>query len=249
MKENRFTSQNYWEEYYKNGNTQVSEIIKICSAYDVLWVKLINSFSGTPLNIVEIGAYPGRYLAYLAAKFNLHPTALDYNTDKSKLEETFELMKVASYDIIQTDFLNYIPVKKYDIVISNGFIEHFEDYNSIVKKHAALLNEGGTLLIMVPNKRYVRKWFDWLCDYDNLKIHNTECMSKQVFNNFAVDNNLSVIDIGYFGSFAYNVHHSLNLVQQLIYHCTRFLFKNVNPFISKNTNKYFSSILYGIYKK
>jgi 2-polyprenyl-3-methyl-5-hydroxy-6-metoxy-1,4-benzoquinol methylase len=246
-----FTTQNYWENYYEKSAIEVKQVNAICGMYDPLWDKLVNENKSTAKSktLIEVGAYPGRYLAYLSKKFNLIPTALDYNSDKSKIEETFKKFNITEFEILIADFIKYTNEKKYDIVISNGFIEHFEDYHSIVKKHSELLKEGGTMLIMVPNKRYVRKWFDWLCDYDNLKIHNTKCMSKNEFKNFASDNNLKVIAIGYFGSFAYNVHQSLNLAQNFIYQSTRFFFRKVNPYISKNPNKYFSSVLYGIYKK
>lgn len=245
------TSKSYWETYYEKSGVEVKHVNGICSVYDPLWKVLIasNSNTNTPKTIIEIGAYPGRYLAYLSKKYQLYPTALDYNSDKSKIEETFRKFDITEYEILVEDFTTFKSEKKFDIVISNGFIEHFEDYNSIVRKHGELLKDGGTMLIMVPNKRYFRKWYDWLCDYDNLKIHNTKCMSKSKFKEFASDNNLQIIDISYFGSFAYNVHQSLNILQNFIYQSTRFIFKRANPFISKKPNKYFSSILFGIYKK
>lgn len=86
---------------------------------------MIKACSGKPEFIIEIGAYPGRHLAYLAAKYNLHPTALDYNSDRFKIEESFEVMGVSNYNITQADFLQHETTEKYDVLISNGFIEHF----------------------------------------------------------------------------------------------------------------------------
>lgn len=244
-----FTSKNYWEVYYSKSNTEVKDVIAICSVYDSLWDKMIQSSTTKPETIIEIGAYPGRYLAYLSKKYNLIPTAIDYNSDKSKIEQTFQKFDISKYEIISQDFTTFKCDVKYDIVISNGFIEHFEDFKAIVKRQSELLNIGGSMLIMVPNKRYFRKWFDWFCDYENLKIHNTKCMSKGKFEDFAKDNNLQIISIDYFGSFAYNVHQPLNLFQKIIYKMVRLIFKKLNPTIAQKPNKYFSSTLYGIYKK
>jgi cyclopropane fatty-acyl-phospholipid synthase-like methyltransferase len=244
----KFPTQNYWEGYYQTSSAEIEQVKAICSVYDSLWDKLITS-NDNPRTIIEIGAYPGRYLAYLSQKYDLIPTALDYNPDKSKIEETFQNFGIHNYEILVSDFQKLNNDKKYDIVISNGFIEHFDNYKLIFKKHGDLLNEGGTMLIMVPNKRYFRKWFDWICDLDNLKIHNTKCMSRKELHALASDNNLQIIVIDYFGVFAFNVHQSLNLFQKVIYKITRIIFRKLNPYIAAKPNKYFSSVLYGIYKK
>lgn len=71
-----------------------------------------NKSTAKSKTIIEVGAYPGRYLAYLSKKFNLIPTALDYNSDKSKIEETFKKFNITEFEILIADFIKYTNEKK-----------------------------------------------------------------------------------------------------------------------------------------
>lgn len=247
---NKLTSQNYWESYYKNPVISKDQIIAICSAYDQFWKKIISANKSDSIQtILEIGGYPGRYLAYLASKFNLMPTSIDFNSDREKIDQVMKAFDVTDYSVIQTDFLTHQPTDQYDIVISNGFIEHFENFEQVMDKHVAYLKKGGTMLIMIPNKRWLRKWYGFLVDYRNLKAHNLKSMRKKVFIDFAVRNDLELLDFSYFGGFAFNPHQKLNIIQQLIYKTTRFVFKRINPFLEKKPNALFSSSIIACYRK
>lgn len=245
----KLTDQNYWEKYYSKSITQKNQISTIVSEYNQYWdILLSNNETNPPKTIIEIGGYPGRYLAYLSDKYNLTPTCLDFNSDKSKIEESMHSFGVENYNIIQADIYEYVPKEKYDIVISNGFIEHFENYDKILDKHKLFLKDGGTMLVMIPNKRWLRKWYGYLVDYKNLKAHNLKCMKKSTFTDFAKRSGLQLVCLDYFSGFPFSVHQKLNPIQKLIYIPTRLLFKKINPFLAKHPSKFYSSSLISIYK-
>ncbi len=75
ISESRLTSREYWEQYYQKTRIKPEDIVRVCSAYDSIWDRFYQTPSHPPQTILEIGAYPGRYIAYLAAKYHLHPTA------------------------------------------------------------------------------------------------------------------------------------------------------------------------------
>jgi SAM-dependent methyltransferase len=246
----RLTNQNYWENYYKNSVSEKSQIERIVSEYDKYWELLVKCNQNVPpKDIIEIGGYPGRYLAYLGCKYNLVPTSLDYNSDISKIKEVMSYFDVKEFDIIQADIFNYKPIKQFDIVFSNGFIEHFDDYNEVLNKHLSYLKNGGTLLVMVPNKRWLRKWYGYLVDYKNLKSHNLKSMRKKVFIDFAYQNGLELLSLEYFGGFSYTLHHKPNIIQKIIYKMVRFIFIKLNPYIKSKPNRYFSSVLIAVFRK
>lgn len=246
----RLTDQKYWEKYYSNAQTQKNQIISVVSNYDKYWDILIeNNENKNKKTIVELGGYPGRFLAYLSHKYNLSPTCLDFNSDKGKIEQSMKAFDIVDYDIIQADILNFEPKIKYDIVISNGFIEHFKDFETVLNNHNLYLKDGGTMLVMIPNKRWLRKWYGYLVDYKNLKAHNLKCMDKSIFKNFAKKNNYQLLENTYFSGFPYSVHQKLNFFQKIIYHLTRLIFKKINPFLERNPSKFYSSSLISIYKK
>jgi SAM-dependent methyltransferase len=140
-------------------------------------------------------------------------------------------------------------MKKYDIVFSNGFIEHFEQFDNVLDKHVNYLKDGGTLLVMVPNKRWFRKWYGYLVDYKNLKAHNLKSMKKSVFIDFGKRNDLELLNLEYFGGFQYSLHHNPNLIQKIIYKLVKLFFTQINPYIKSHPTKYFSSVLIAVYKK
>ena len=120
----------------------------------------------------------------------------------------------------------------------------------ILDKHVNLLKPGGKLLVMIPNKRYLRKFYGYLCDYENLKAHNLKCMSKYAFREFSKRNNLKIIRLQYFGGFPFQVHQKLNLFQKCIYKSVRIVFKfYINPYLEKSPSKYLSANLIGIFEK
>ena len=245
----KLTIKEYWEKYYKDSNIERDHIVKVCSAYDSFWETLLSP-NATNKTLIEIGGYPGRYLAYLGYKYRIKPTCFDYNSDTKVVSETFHSLGIKDYEIIQQDFTSYKVTSQYDYVISNGFIEHFKDFNSIMDQHVKFLKPGGKLLIMVPNKRYLRKIYGYLCDYQNLKIHNLKCMSKKVFRQFATRNNLNVERLEYFSGFPFAVHQDLNVFQKIIFKVTRQIFKfHLNPYLEKNPSKFLSACLIGIFEK
>lgn len=249
MSDNKLTSQSYWETYYKAQHTDKTHIVNVCSFYNAFWNKLISE-KGTGKTLIEIGGYPGRYLAYLASEYGVLPTCLDYNSNVSQIEDSFKTMEVEDFEIIKADFTKHQPEKLYDYVISNGFIEHFENYDEILDLHCKYLKPGGKMLIMIPNKRYLRKVYGYLCDYKNLKIHNLKCMKLSVFKNFSKRNNLNTKTLQYYGGFPFSVHQKLNFFQKVIHKGMRFIFKGrINNYLIKHPSKYFSATIIGVFEK
>ena len=249
MSDKKLTTESYWENYYKHNHTDKAHIVNICSYYDEFWDKLISSEEENK-TLIEIGGYPGRYLAYLASKYNVIPTCLDYNSSKIQIEATFKTMGVENYNIIQTDFTTYSPNFSYDYVISNGFIEHFKNFEDILDMHIPFLNGKGRLLVMIPNMRGYIKLYKFLVDKKNLDIHNLKSMSLNIFREFAKRNNLKIMHLSYFGDFPHSVHQDLNILQKMIYKCHQIFFKKVgNKLVNKYPSKFYSSGIIGIFEK
>lgn len=249
IKENALTTKKYWEAYYKHNHANKKHIISVCSYYDRFWDEFIGENSKDK-TLIEIGGFPGRYLAYLSSKYGLEPTCLDYNSDVSQIESTFEIMGVDNYHIIQEDFTKFKPTQKYDYMISNGFIEHFKNFNEILDFHVQYLKPKGKMLIMIPNMKGYIRFYKYLVDYKNLKIHNLRCMSLSVFNEFAKHNNLRIIHLDYYGGFPYNVHQKLNIIQKVIYKGHWYIFKKwLNKKLIKKPSPYFSSSIIAIFEQ
>ena len=245
----KLTTKEYWESYYKHSHVNKEHIMTVCSYYDKIWDVFIKASSKTK-SLIEIGGFPGRYLGYLASKYQLEPTCLDYNSDVTQIEGSFNLMDVPVYHIIQEDFTKYVPEKKYDYVMSNGFMEHFENYDEILDLHVKYMADNGRLFVMIPNMKGYVQFYKYLVDYKNLKVHNLKCMRLKVFEDFAKRHNLSILHLDYFGGFPLGVHQKSNLIQKLIYKGHRLIFKYyANDRLKKHPSKYFSSAIIAIFEK
>lgn len=245
----KLTSKAYWETYYNHNHTDRKHITTVCSYYDKLWEIFIRPNSKSK-RFIEIGGFPGRYLAYLSSKYQLRPTCLDYNSDTTQIEGSFEVMDVNDYDILQKDFTTYKPVERYDYVMSNGFIEHFKDYDHILDLHVDYMNDNGRLMVMIPNMKGYVKLYKYMVDIKNLKVHNLKCMRLKVFKDFAKRHNLSILHLDYYGGFPLGVHQKNNFLQKLIFKGHRLIFKYfANDWLKKHPSKYFSSAIVAIFEK
>ena len=243
------TDKKYWEDYYEQSNTERTEITRICSRYDYLFDMLVAASDQPPKTIIEIGAYPGRFLSYLSSKYLLEATALDFNSDTSKISDSFTSMGGVLKEILQADFFQYKPTQKYDLVLSIGFIEHFINYDDVLDRHLSYLKPGGAMLIMVPNKRFLRKYYGLLVDRANLRAHNLKCMKVKVFRDFASRNGLVIRSLSYYGGFAYKVHQNLNLPQKVLYKVIRALSGKLNPFFESHPSPFYSGSIVAIFHK
>lgn len=243
------TSKKYWQDYYQASSEDKQLIIKICGAFNYHWDIMIKSCNQPPQTVLEIGAFPGRYLGYVASRYNLKATGLDFNPDEEKVKRSMIAMGIPDFDYICSDFLLHTQQQKFDVVFSNGFIEHFSNYDEVLDKHVAYLNDGGSLLVMIPNKRYLRKVYGYLLDYENLKAHNLKCMNLDMFRSFAKRNKLTTRYLSYYGGFAFKVHQPLALWQRVLYKPIRFVSKKLEGVLSKNPSKWYSGTIIAVFTK
>jgi hypothetical protein len=245
----KLTTQQYWEKYYSNSYSNKKRIVSVCSYYDVFWNIFIQD-KNEKQSLIEIGGFPGRFLAYLSSKYNIKPTCLDYNSDKAEIEGVFKTMEVDDYTITQQDFTTYKTPVQYDYVMSNGFIEHFKDFDNILDLHIDYMKDQSKLFVMIPNMRGYIRFYKYLVDYNNLKIHNLKCMHLKVFKDFAKRHDLKIKYLSHYGGFPIGVHQKLNIFQKLIFKAHRLLFKFVlNPYLMKHPSRFFSSSIIAIFEK
>ncbi len=99
-----------------------------------------------PMNALEVGCAPGRYLLYFAEQMGYTATGIDFAPLGCRLTE--ENLKKAGVQgsVIRGDFLtDPLPEESFDVVFSAGFIEHFTDPMPVLQRMKDLLKpRGGT---------------------------------------------------------------------------------------------------------
>lgn len=97
----------------------------------------------------EIGAYPGINLCYMAKTFKYKPTAIEFRDDVNDIINLFEFNGITELEVINTDFFQLTGLQ-FDVVTSFGFIEHFIDYETVIKRHVEMVKPNGYLVLSVP---------------------------------------------------------------------------------------------------
>ncbi len=151
---------------------------------------------------LEIGSFPGPHLAtfgdlgYALNGVDFHPL------NKDLLPAWLQQQGFTIEEFVSIDFFKYSPHKKFDVVASFGFIEHFVDYEDMIQRHINLVNDNGYIIITTPNfKGLIQKSLHIFFDKINLSKHNIESMQPTKWKKILEDNNFEIIYYGYFGDF------------------------------------------------
>ncbi len=136
--------------------------------------------------VVEIGSAPGEHLAKLGETFGLVPFGIEYSDSGVAVNRAvFTARGLDPSNVIPMDFFSDECLLRYreafDVVVSRGFIEHFEDAARVVDRHIELLKPGGLLIVTIPNLRGVNHALTLLFHRELIPMHNLEIMSKVPF--------------------------------------------------------------------
>lgn len=173
---NNYTEQNYWDEGYLGWKFYVP------SKTDVLrhWIEsFLKNGNG---KCIEIGCFPGTYLSVFGEHgYELHGIDL---TPRVEIDLP-KWLKSHNYRIgefLKVDFADYNPGNKFEIVCSFGFIEHFSNWEEILRKQALLVEDEGYLFVSTPNFRgFVQRLLHSTLDRENYDRHNIESMRPEIW--------------------------------------------------------------------
>ena len=148
-----------------------------------------------------VGLHPGRYLGVLGQLgYTVH--GIDLTPAVSRMKPGLDALGLRTGDFHEADFLSFEPGRRYDVVCSFGFIEHFQDWAAVLRKHAALVAPGGQIIIETPNFRgAVQQLFHRWLDAENLKRHNLAAMVPEAWADVLRAEGFTVERAGYFGPF------------------------------------------------
>ncbi|MFZ4799530.1 MAG: class I SAM-dependent methyltransferase [Bacteroidia bacterium] len=188
---NNLTNKDFWNNYW---STYKYVDIPTKFPFDSFLPLLINR-----KNFIEIGGFPGTISGYFYKKVCKDVTLIDFHINKEIINNLEKLnnLPLNSIKCIECDFFSFETVKKYDIVFSYGFIEHFENTEDVIRRHINLLSKNGSLLIVLPNFRGINGWVQFLLDKENYLVHNLNSMKFNVLENVLKNNNIHNIKIEY----------------------------------------------------
>jgi SAM-dependent methyltransferase len=139
----------------------------------------------TDWSVIEIGACPGSHLLALARTHRFHPVALDFLSQVHALPALFKKHGIEDLEVIEGDFLSFEAPRRFNVVMSFGFIEHFNDAEEVLHKHWRLVAEDGFLILGLPLFGPMQMALRRLILTherleETLKTHNTRAMDLRV---------------------------------------------------------------------
>ena len=154
-----------------------------------------------PLRIVELGCAPGKKLRDMARIAPEHAySGVDFAP--RALEETRRVLAASglSPHLHLADVREFEPDEPYDIVVSFGLLEHFDDPASMLAHHVRLARPGGVVGFELPNYRH-RVLARALAVYspETLATHNLEIMTLDAIHELAADSGLTEVETGSYG--------------------------------------------------
>lgn len=154
------------------------------------------------LDFLEIVCFPGRFLYYFAKEFGYRVFGLDFVPEAAFIPEWLAELGVEA-QVTVANFFDFQPKRRFDVVASFGFVEHFPNWEEVLEGHLALLNPGGTLIIEFPNFRYGQYWLRRCFNPANLSGHCLEVMDPALWSCALEERGLELIYCGYYQTFDY----------------------------------------------
>lgn len=136
-------TQEYWDEFYK---TQTGKGIN--NERNNFWLKWIPTHSEVRLLEIGYGSDGGMITILKDIRPNIKMTALDFS---SALIER-DMKQYPHVDFACIDIMNYLPEEKFNIVLCQHVLEHWDEPQELIDKVSNdLMVAGGLFLLSLPH--------------------------------------------------------------------------------------------------
>lgn len=149
-------------------------------------------------SVIEIGCAPAKWLVHLGERYGARVEGLEY-TEKGAAFSRANLEACGvEGTIYHADFFTFEP-RAHDLVVSLGFIEHFDDLEDVFARHVAFVAPGGRLVLGVPNFRGLNRLLQRWADPAYLRLHNLRAMDPQLWRRLASRHGLTPTTVRHIG--------------------------------------------------
>ena len=193
------TGREHWETSYADAKFVAYPLAN--EHFDLLFA---HADRGRIASALEIGSYPGPFLAALGA-CGYELNGVDFHPGNAAALPDW--LRSLGHDVgsfKSVDFHDYHPGRTFDLVYSLGFIEHFEDFREVIARHARLVSDGGYLFLTTPNFRgTIQRWLHRALDRQNLERHHLPAMDPGAWAEVMRPLGFEILFCGHFGHIAF----------------------------------------------
>jgi 2-polyprenyl-3-methyl-5-hydroxy-6-metoxy-1,4-benzoquinol methylase len=176
--------------------------LDISIEHDMPFAEIFEAYlpKSTQMSIIEVGSIPGNFLVYFHKAFGYKVNGIDFAENTRVFHETMKCNGIKDYNFNKADFFNHSIKEKFDVVVSFGFIEHFDDTKDVVSRHVELMKPGGYLVLTVPNFRFLQYFYHLHFDKPNLDIHNLNAMKIGKLKSILKNQGMQKLYARYYGN-------------------------------------------------
>jgi SAM-dependent methyltransferase len=147
----RLTEASFWEEGW--WQRKRPERLRLYRDLDFEMVRLLARAGGSKAcRTLELGGGGSRILPYLGRKFGFRVFGSDFSWRGCLLlKANLGLQRIEGGVVCEDLFQSSLAPESFDLVYSQGLIEHFDDSAPVIIEHLRLMKPGGKLVLVVPN--------------------------------------------------------------------------------------------------
>jgi len=234
---NNLTNKDYWEDFWYDSE----EILLIPEKSHIRkWI-----FEHIPpceeKTAIELGCYPGRFLTIFGdLGYTLYGIDQVEKTDRL-VPYNLRKMGYMCGEFYKDDIFNFYSQKlKFDLVASFGLIEHFKNYDELIKIHCNLVAPEGYLIIEVPNfaglPHYILRR---LFDRKVFSTHYIPAMNTTKWAKVLKNEGFEILYIGGIGEYSYHINiEGLSKFKLLLYRIIKVFEFRVKKYFPSDSNVY-----------
>ena len=189
------TDSTYWGE--RQSNLGIPELTSPLSELLDAIIPFLEPYKNK--KVIELGCSPGFVSSFICNKIKFIPFGIDLSPQAHLY--TLNMRRIANTEskLIRSDFRDFKCKTKFNVVMSFGLIEHFENFEEIFSQHHRLCQKNGLIVITIPNFSYLQKIYHLVFDKRDLKKHNTKIMNLKSFQYAAEKKNHEILFLNYVG--------------------------------------------------
>lgn len=189
--------ENQWVEMNLPRQSQIPDFLKNIIKFETRQVDRIfkDILPRDPeMQFCEIGCGSGRWLVYFKRNYGYKVFGVDYSSAGCDLAKWVCTQAGVSADIRCDDVFSLIKkdeyLGKYDVVFSDGFVEHFREPREVILHLSHLVKPGGKFITMIPNLNGIQGSLTKILAPDVLSRHKIITLTelKQFYEQANMDN-------------------------------------------------------------
>ncbi|MBU3907052.1 MAG: class I SAM-dependent methyltransferase [Nanoarchaeota archaeon] len=191
-----------WDEYDSNPTSLLSKYF-FFNFVTLAYSRLLKDVKfKEPIKILEFGCGTGYLDLFLAKKFNVKKiTAIELNKKMVEITRKTLAPLDCEKEIVNKDFFKFKTNEQYNLVHSQGVIEHFDSKKrlELLKKHYDSTKKGGYCIVYFPTPSIAYRFFRKIAEIiGTWKFHDEVPIKKEIIIQEMNSLGFKAIKVNYF---------------------------------------------------